>query len=213
MSDHESDQTAELGPELRGMKLEEGASSSGEGAGAPAQVKAEDDSRTSTPLLIPARSKSRSKSQSPAKQLPSDVSTPDTNTQEEVLGGEITLKMEPGKAPKLSRTASHKIASRPPPLYLDLPDATEDAKSTFDVLSECTYANKHIGTTEHALECDCSEEWGKSPAPSAMHPLCALPANAARRPQGTNQQCLWRRFRLHQSRHENGVFGRLRVWP
>ncbi|KAF9732197.1 hypothetical protein PMIN06_011671 [Paraphaeosphaeria minitans] len=159
MSDHESDQTAELGPELRGMKLEEGVPPSGESAGAPARVKVEGDVRTSNPLLMPARSKSRSKSQSPVKQLPSDPSTPEPNTQEEVLGGEITLKMEPGKAPKLSRTASHKIASRPPPLYLDLPDSTQDAKSTFDVLSECTYANKHIGTTEHALECDCSEEW------------------------------------------------------
>lgn len=172
MSDHESDQTAELGPEMRGMKIGEGASPSGESAGAPARVKVEGDGRTTNPLLIPARSKSRSKSQSPVKQLPSDNSTPEPNTREEVLGGEITLKMEPGKAPKLSRTASHKIASRPPPLYLNLPDSTQDAKSTFDVLSECTYANKHIGTTEHALECDCAEEWGKSPNAPAVRPAC-----------------------------------------
>ncbi|KAI7517432.1 hypothetical protein KC331_g21708, partial [Hortaea werneckii] len=26
-------------------------------------------------------------------------------------------------------------------------------------MSECTYANKYLGTTEHALECDCAEEW------------------------------------------------------
>ena len=207
MSDHESDQTAKLGPELREMKLEEGPSPPGEGAGAAARVKVEDEGRTPTPVSASARSKSRSKSQSPVKQLSPNASTPDTDTKEEVLGGEITLKMEPGKAPKLSRTASHKIASRPPPLYLDLPDATQEAKSTFDVLLECTYANKHIGTTEHALECDCSEEWGKLETPSSTHLLCASLANVSRRSQGTNQQCLWRRLGLYQSSHENGVRG------
>ncbi|KAJ4289551.1 histone methyltransferase set2 [Kalmusia sp. IMI 367209] len=159
MSDNESDRTAGLGPELRSMKLEEGASPRGEGAGAAAQVKEEDVGSTPTPVLMPARVKSRSKSQSPVKQLPSGPSTPDADAHEEVLGGEITLKMEPGKAPKLSRTASQKILSRPPLLYRHLPDVTQEAKATFDVLLECTYANKHLGTTEHALECDCSEEW------------------------------------------------------
>lgn len=176
MSDRHVDKTAELGPELRGMKLEEGASPSGEGAQATVQVKVEDDSRTPTPVHMSARVKSRSKSQSPAKQLPSDASTPRTDAHEEMLGGEITLKMEPGKAPKLSRTASQKILSRPPPLYLDLPDATQEAVSSFDVLTKCTYANKHIGTTEHALECDCPEEWGKLPTPS---PRDASPAHCA----------------------------------
>ena len=192
MSDNETDKTAELGPELRGMKLEEGASPSVEGAGvtAAAQVKVEDHGRTPTPVNMPARVKSPSKSQSPAKQTPSDASTPRTDAQEEMLGGEITLKMEPGKAPKLSRSASQKIVARPPPLYLDLPDATQEATSTFDVLPACTYANKHIGTTEHALECDCSEEWGKLRTQPSMHALRIEPANIRRRSQGTDEQCL-----------------------
>lgn len=206
MSDNEVDKTSELGPELRGMKLGEGASLSLEGAGATARVKEEDDARAPTPGLMPALVKERAQSQSPVKQLPSDASTP-VDTQEEVLGGEITLKMEPGKAPKLSRTASQKIVSRPPPLYLDLPDATGEATSTFDLLPECTYANRHIGTTDPALECDCSEEWGKLRTRASMHPMPALPANAARRPQKTPQQCLWGRLRLHQSRDQNGVLG------
>jgi hypothetical protein len=165
MSDTDSEHTAELEPELRDMKIEEGAApaAAGEGFVDRIQVKVENNlDRMPTPIHIPPRLKSRSKSRTPVKQQPSDASSPETDAHEEVLGGEITLKMEPGKAPKLSRTASHKVVSRPPPLYLDLPDSTEVATNTFVVLPECTYANKTIGTTEHALECDCSEEWGRS---------------------------------------------------
>ncbi|CAO2648234.1 Nn.00g075010.m01.CDS01 [Neocucurbitaria sp. VM-36] len=163
MSDSESEKkSAQLEPELRDMKLEEGATPAGKRNGTP-QVKAEDAEslgRAPTPLAIPPRLKARSKSQSPVVKQDSEAPSPGSSAQEEeTVGGDITLKMEPGKAPKLSRTASQKIVSRPPPLYLDLPDATEAAKETFVVLSECTYANKHIGTTDPALECDCGEEW------------------------------------------------------
>jgi SET domain-containing protein len=162
MSDSDSEQnTAQLEPELREMKLE-GATSEGAGEGEGLrQVKVEDaDSpgRTPPPLAIPPRLKSRSKSQSPIVK-PDSGATPPGSAHEETLGGDITLKMEPGKAPKLSRTASQKVMSRPPPLYLDLPDSTEAAKQTFVVLPECTYANKTIGTTDPALECDCQEEY------------------------------------------------------
>lgn len=80
---------------------------------------------------------------------------------EEIVGGDITVKLEPGKAPKLARSSLKKILSRPPLLYLDLPDATPEALQSFDVIEDCNYANKYLGTTDHALECDCSEEWGK----------------------------------------------------
>jgi histone-lysine N-methyltransferase SETD2 len=162
MSDTDSDKkTSQLGPELRDMKLEEAPAPAGDGERSP-RVKVEEDAdRMPTPLAIPLKVKSRSASRSPVKQLPSQTPSPGNSDKEEVLGGDITLKMEPGKAPKLSRTASQKVVSRPPPLYLDLPDSTEEAKSTFAVLPECTYGNKYLGTTEHALECDCSEEWGK----------------------------------------------------
>ena len=80
---------------------------------------------------------------------------------EEMVGGEVTLKLEPGKPPKLSRSTSHKVEKRPPPLFFDHEDRTSEATSTFSVLDHCSYANKYLGTTEHALECDCAEEWGK----------------------------------------------------
>jgi len=81
---------------------------------------------------------------------------------EEVVGGEVTLKQEPGKPPKLSRTTARKVEKRPPPMFGDYKDSTAEATSSFQVITECTYANKGLGTTDPALECDCAEEWGKS---------------------------------------------------
>lgn len=164
MSDSESEQkSTRLEPELRDMKLEEGATLS-TGESGSIRVKAE-DADPPTPSAIPPRLKSsRSKSQSPMPKHESGASSPADGTKEELVGGDIVLKMEPGpggRALKLSRSASQKVISRPPPLYLDLPDSTEEAKETFVVLPECTYSNKYIGTTDPALECDCSEEWGK----------------------------------------------------
>lgn len=162
MSDAGSDKShAQLEPELRDMKLEAAASEGAADGAADSQVKVDDvDSaeRAPTPLAIPPRLKSRSKSQSPMARHDADAPSP-ASAHEETLGGDITLKMEPGKAPKLSRTAAQKVVTRPPPLYLDLPDSTEAAKETFVVLPECTYANKTIGTTDPALECDCQEEY------------------------------------------------------
>ena len=82
--------------------------------------------------------------------------------QEETVGGDVSLKLEPGKPPKLARTTSHRVEKRPPPIFTHFENKTAEAKATFEPLTECTYANKYLGTTEHALECDCAEEWGKS---------------------------------------------------
>lgn len=163
MSDSESEKkSAQLEPKLHSMKIEEG-SSVGEGADA-SRVKVEDrQERTLTPalnILTLPKPKSRSATQSPRKQLSPASSPSETQEHEQVVGGDMTLKMSPGKAPKLSRTASQKIVPKSPQLFLDLPDATEEARGTFQTLPACTYAAKHLGTTEPALECDCAEEWG-----------------------------------------------------
>ncbi|KAH0285573.1 hypothetical protein KCU62_g7404, partial [Aureobasidium sp. EXF-3399] len=78
---------------------------------------------------------------------------------EETIGGDLSIKLEPGKAPKLSRTMSQKVITGPRQLFNDLPDSTDEATSTFDLLPDCTYGARHLGTTEQALECDCVEEW------------------------------------------------------
>ncbi|KAF2454529.1 hypothetical protein BDY21DRAFT_291302, partial [Lineolata rhizophorae] len=100
------------------------------------------------------KSKSKSISQSPAKGL-----SPALTPHEEVVGGEVTVKLSPGRAPKLSRTGTHKVVSKPAQLFLDVPNKTEEAKASFQVIPACTYAARYLGYTEHALECDCAEEW------------------------------------------------------
>lgn len=77
----------------------------------------------------------------------------------QTVGGDIMIKQEPGKSLKITRTGSHKVEKRPPMLFSHYDDATEEATSTFELLSDCTYANKSMGFTDPALECDCSEEW------------------------------------------------------
>lgn len=99
--------------------------------------------------------KSPSQSQSPVKK------DEDSDDHEEKVGGGITVKLEPGQPPKLARSSSEKVVPRPPKLFLDLPDSTAEAKSTFELMESCTYANKYMGYTEHAMECDCAEEWRK----------------------------------------------------
>lgn len=119
--------------------------------------------RTSTPNtpqpLLSSATRSQSRTQSPMK----SESLPQTPNGKTVsfVGGDITVKLEPGKAPKLARTSSQKIISRPPPLFNDEPDMYQEATSTFDVIQDCIYAAKWLGSTEHAMDCDCREEYGK----------------------------------------------------
>lgn len=82
------------------------------------------------------------------------------------IGGDITLKQEPGKPPKLARSSSQKVIARPPQLFSHLPDSVNEARQTFEVINDCIYGSKYMGHTEHAMECDCSEEWGKLICPA-----------------------------------------------
>jgi histone-lysine N-methyltransferase SETD2 len=80
---------------------------------------------------------------------------------EEIIDGEVALKLVPGK-PKLSRKSSQRVMSRPPQLFDHLPDSTPEAITTFQVIRDCIYGSKYMGSSEHdALGCDCSEEWSK----------------------------------------------------
>jgi [histone H3]-lysine36 N-trimethyltransferase len=59
---------------------------------------------------------------------------------------------------KASRNAQ-KLPYRQPPLFLNERNRYDEATAAFSVIEDCIYANKHLGITEAALECDCSEEW------------------------------------------------------
>jgi hypothetical protein len=102
-----------------------------------------------------------STTQSPLKKQ-SASQTPKSEYDEEVISGDITVTVEPGKAPKLSRKSSQKVISREATLFDHLEDATDEAISVFQVIKDCIYGSKYMGYSEHdALDCDCSEEWRK----------------------------------------------------
>lgn len=126
---------------------------------------------TPQPILDSPSSSPITSSNSPTKR-PSDSQTPKSEPEDAgVLGGEVTVKIENGK-PKLARRASQKVISRPPALFDDLPDSTEEATSVFQVIKDCIYGSKYMGSSEHdALGCDCSAEWRKS-----MPRLCSGPS-------------------------------------
>lgn len=156
-----SDDTQEVKPEavdtaLSDMKLEE----SEDGV-----VDSIDVDGTTEHTITPTETKiSRSSSLEQSASGTSTVQTPksEVNENEEILGSEIALKVEAGKAPKLSRKASQKVVSRPAPLFGHFPDATVEAVATFQVIRDCIYGSKYMGSSEHdALGCDCSEEWRK----------------------------------------------------
>lgn len=89
----------------------------------------------------------------------SAISTPKN---EEVIPGSVVLKQESGQPPKLARVTSQKVASHSPPLFDREDDRTAEAKGTFQVIPGCIYSSKAIGATDHAMDCECTDEWGQS---------------------------------------------------
>ncbi|KAL5326633.1 hypothetical protein ACEPPN_004320 [Leptodophora sp. 'Broadleaf-Isolate-01'] len=151
---------------LEDMKLQEGGSPDEEGDTIMVNGKHEESStpsylkrsRSSTPAIKQSTSQSPfqrgSASQTPRSQ------DEEEDEGEETIGGGITVTVEPGKAPKLSRKSSQKVIPRPPTLYSDMPDSTEEASTVFQLIKDCIYGSKHMGSSEHdALDCDCSEQW------------------------------------------------------
>jgi hypothetical protein len=152
-------QERKLASEVRDMHLKEEDGDADMDTLPPAGLKSERsasrDVEGGTPMSI------KQSSQSPAEAQTAQSPTPKSDF-EDLVGGDVTLKQEPGKPPKLSRTTSRKVERRPPPTFNDYKDSTSEATSTFQVITECSYANKGLGSTDPALECDCAEEWGKS---------------------------------------------------
>lgn len=148
----------------------------------------------------------KSSSQSPIKtEIPKQSPSSGSEKLEEVVGGEVTVKLEPGHPPKLARSSSHKIISKPAPLFHNHASKTEESKHTFQVLEQCSYTSKYIGSTEHgSMDCDCTEEWGKS----TLHALKTMHAgilNVQYRQLYQDQLSMWARLRLHQSCNKDGM--------
>ncbi len=127
-------------PSPRGaVKLEERPKING------SRLKRDDTSVTTTPSGSKMNSRASSLSPDVAKSATDSASPPDNFT-----------------APKLSRKASQKVTRSPPLLFDHLPDVTDESCKTFQVISDCLYGAKNMGSSEHdALDCDCAEEWRK----------------------------------------------------
>jgi histone-lysine N-methyltransferase SETD2 len=149
--------------------------------------------RTTTPVtpradLSPSKLSS-SRTQSPIKHE-SQPHTPN-GRMESVVGGDIIVTLEPGNAPKLARSSSQKIISRPPPLFTDEPDMYEEATSTFEIIQDCIYAAKWLGSTEHAMDCDCREEFGNTqPRDQSWQELIPSLENGANHACGEDSDCI-----------------------
>ncbi|EGX90876.1 histone H3 lysine 36 (K36) methyltransferase [Cordyceps militaris CM01] len=63
--------------------------------------------------------------------------------------------------PRLSRKSSRKdTPTREPPLFDRLPNMTSEACSSFQVIPDCLYGSKHLGSTENdAFDCECRGDW------------------------------------------------------
>lgn len=167
-----ADDTRDIRPEevdaaLGDMKLEEGKLQNGTGDTIIVNGESKHEStygrskrsRSSTPAVVESRS------QSPKRK--STSATPKSELEdEETIAADITITVEPGKVPKLSRKSTQKVIARPPTLFTDLPDATAEAGSVFQRIKDCIYGSKYMGSSEHdALDCDCSEEWSGCSVP------------------------------------------------
>jgi histone-lysine N-methyltransferase SETD2 len=119
-------------------------------------------SATASSTLLQQKPKmSRSSSSSTIKSGATSASSIDKKEAGDRLD-ERVAKMETLPPLKPGRSGSQRPIPRSAPLFDHLEDATVEAKRSFAVLDACTYANKFLGYTEHAMECDCNEEWGKS---------------------------------------------------
>ncbi|KAL8694095.1 MAG: hypothetical protein Q9218_001210 [Villophora microphyllina] len=120
----------------------------------------------------------------------SAVSTPKT---EEIIPGCVVVKHESGQPPKLARSTSQKVVPRVPPLFDREDDKTAEAKTTFQVIPGCIYSSKAIGATDHAMECECTEEWVHSDVSAQVNTACGEDSdciNRATKMECTgNQQC------------------------
>jgi hypothetical protein len=113
-------------------------------------------SHSSTPAAL------KSASQSPAKKQSASQTPKSEDDEEEIIGSDIAVTVEPGKGSKLSRKSLQKVAARPPRLFNHVEDSTEEAVTIFQIIKDCIYGSKYMGSSEHdALDCDCSEQWGE----------------------------------------------------
>lgn len=125
-----------------------------------ATIKDELPSRSITPASTTPRVKEAHSPSTPTPRAKSESEDATIKIESKTTNGHNSPDMDVIPSKRGAR-ASKKNVPRVAPLFDDLPDATDEANSSYQVIDSCSYQNKYLGFTEHAMECDCSEEWGK----------------------------------------------------
>jgi histone-lysine N-methyltransferase SETD2 len=140
---------------MGGIKIEDGAVNG-------AHPELDDAPALPTPDLKDASMDSPGQSQDDFKSRSESVGTPSS-------------QKPPSRLPRKT-SQKNQQPPRTPTLYHDLPDVTEQSCSTFQVIPDCLYGSKHLGSTDNdALDCECREEWRKLTIFSLLPPTLPLP--------------------------------------
>ncbi|KAL7910027.1 hypothetical protein GGI35DRAFT_352645 [Trichoderma velutinum] len=119
------------------------------------KVKLEDAAESGAHLESAARA-STSTPKPRTSEAPSPASLDGTKSQSDSVGTPNST----AKPARLSRKSSQKPTAREVPLYTHLPNVTDESCQTFQVIPDCLYGSKHLGSTDNdSLDCDCREEW------------------------------------------------------
>ncbi|KAK6437344.1 histone methyltransferase set2, partial [Oleoguttula sp. CCFEE 5521] len=125
--------SSRLASEVRGMNLKEEGSDAEDMDTIPVALPADGDR---SPALAPAVDSSTPRgikrpSRSPTKMQSATQSPMPKTEEEDHIGGGVSLKLEPGKQPKLSRSVSQKVEKRAPQMFLEYENKTSEATSSF----------------------------------------------------------------------------------
>lgn len=187
------------------MKLEEGSSPDGTHSTIVVNGKYEEHpapyglkrSLSATPIA------GKSASQSPLKdERESQTPKSELDDDEDTIGGDITVTVEPGKVPKLSRKSTQKVPPRPPTLYNDLPDSTVESLSVFQCIPECLYGSKAMGRSKMSddddgpIDCDCSEERSRSLAEIILENILTDLVDGENHACGEDSDCINRATKM-----------------
>lgn len=163
MADNEHGEEAkqeEMTADVQDMRLKEEQDEDADMDTIPVAAAVKERSTSSAPSDA-APVKAQRQSASPIKADPESMSPmPAVKGEDTKIGADVELKLEGGERPKLVRKQSQKVRARPRQLFNDYENKIDEATSTFSVLNDCVYANKYLGATDPALECECQEEWG-----------------------------------------------------
>lgn len=70
----------------------------------------------------------------------------------------------PQAVPSRSRKQTKNIVIKHAAVYSHLPDATEESCNSFQVINECLYGSKYMGSSDtDTLDCECAEDWSMLP--------------------------------------------------